>query len=144
MAARKTASEPSLTPRECEVLAGVGHRLTNAEIADQLFLSKRTVESYVSSLYAKLQLSSRHDLCVAAAHWASQPTGAPDSDRPPAEPSGSGPTAHWRLTAVHRLEQQIRVQDRQIARGRKQVERSNRRIASVHQLPPDADRSASS
>ena len=48
-----------MSAREAEVLAALGEHLTNAEIAAQLFISVRTVESHVSSLLRKLQLSDR-------------------------------------------------------------------------------------
>jgi DNA-binding NarL/FixJ family response regulator len=49
----------ALTPREREVAARVADGHTNAQIAAQLFLSERTVEKPVSSLLAKLGLSTR-------------------------------------------------------------------------------------
>jgi DNA-binding CsgD family transcriptional regulator len=52
----------ALSPREREValLAAEGH--TNQEIAERLYLSRRTVESHVASALRKLAASSRRDL----------------------------------------------------------------------------------
>ena len=51
-----------LTGREGEVLALVARHLTNAQIADALFISQRTVESHVSAMLRKLQLPDRRSL----------------------------------------------------------------------------------
>ncbi len=56
-----------VSPREAEVLEAVGDRLTNAEIATQLFISVRTVESHVSALLRKLALPDRRALAAYAA-----------------------------------------------------------------------------
>jgi DNA-binding CsgD family transcriptional regulator len=48
-----------LTPAEAAVAALVAEGLANAEIAAQLFISKRTVESHVSRIYTKLGITSR-------------------------------------------------------------------------------------
>jgi len=48
-----------LTPRELEVLRLMADGLTNQEIADTLFLSRRTVENHVLHILAKLELDSR-------------------------------------------------------------------------------------
>jgi DNA-binding CsgD family transcriptional regulator len=58
--ARLTAA--GVTAREAEVLAAVGSRLTNREIAARMFISVRTVESHVSSLLRKLALPGRAEL----------------------------------------------------------------------------------
>ena len=52
----------ALTPREAEVLALVQQHLTNAEIADRLFVSVRTVETHVSALLRKLGAPDRRAL----------------------------------------------------------------------------------
>lgn len=44
------------------MLAALGERLTNAEIASRLFISDRTVESHVSSLLRKLHAADRREL----------------------------------------------------------------------------------
>ncbi|HEY8215701.1 MAG TPA: LuxR C-terminal-related transcriptional regulator [Acidimicrobiia bacterium] len=56
-----------VTAREAEVLALVEAGRSNAEIAAQLYVSVRTVESHVSSLRAKLGVTSRRDLAAVAA-----------------------------------------------------------------------------
>jgi DNA-binding NarL/FixJ family response regulator len=57
-----------LTPREREVLHLIARGYMYKEIAARLHLSVRTVESHVSNVLRKLQLSTRHEL----ARWASQ------------------------------------------------------------------------
>jgi predicted ATPase/DNA-binding CsgD family transcriptional regulator len=56
-----------LTPREQEVLAMLCQRLTNAEMAQQLFLSRRTVEDHVDRLLGKLGVANRRQAAAAAA-----------------------------------------------------------------------------
>lgn len=56
-----------VSSREAEVLAALEEHLTNAEIADRLFISVRTVESHVSSLLRKLRVDDRRGLVAVAA-----------------------------------------------------------------------------
>lgn len=51
-----------LTPREREVCRLLALGNTNAQIADELCISKRTVESHRANLMAKLELNSRAEL----------------------------------------------------------------------------------
>lgn len=54
-----TPSPYDLTLREREVLALLCERLTDPEIAERLFISRRTVSSHVMHLFAKLGVNSR-------------------------------------------------------------------------------------
>ncbi len=56
----------NLSDREMDVLRLVGKGLSNAEIAEQLFLSEGTVRNYVSAVLAKLQVSDRTQAAVLA------------------------------------------------------------------------------
>jgi DNA-binding CsgD family transcriptional regulator/tetratricopeptide (TPR) repeat protein len=56
-----------VTSREMDVLWLVGAGLSNREIGERLFLSPRTVESHVASLFGKTQVSSRAELIALAA-----------------------------------------------------------------------------
>jgi len=57
-----------LTAREREVLQLIARGYRYKEIAARLHLSPRTVESHVSAVLRKLQLSSRHELT----RWAAE------------------------------------------------------------------------
>lgn len=56
----------SLTPREVDVLTLIARGYTYREAAGELFVSVRTIESHVSAVLRKLQLSNRREL----ARWA--------------------------------------------------------------------------
>jgi len=67
---RRSRFEPveHLTEREVELLHLVADGLTNAEIAEQLTLSARTVERHLSNIYRKLGVSGRAGRAAAVAH----------------------------------------------------------------------------
>ncbi len=48
-----------LTAREVEVLRLVAQGLTDAQVAEKLVISPRTVNTHLTSIYAKIQVSSR-------------------------------------------------------------------------------------
>ena len=66
-AAPASAELDQLTPREREVLRLIARGHTYKEVARRLVISIKTVETHVSSVLRKLQLSSRHELTK----WAS-------------------------------------------------------------------------
>ncbi|MBJ8337796.1 AAA family ATPase [Antrihabitans sp. YC3-6] len=55
------ANSAGLTTRQIEVLQLLENGLTNAELAERLFLSVKTVDHHVSAILAKLQVTKRRD-----------------------------------------------------------------------------------
>ena len=55
----------SLTERELQVARLVVDRRTNAEIADALFLSPKTVETHIRNIFRKLDVSKRVEVARA-------------------------------------------------------------------------------
>ena len=62
---RTRLAEP-LTPAERRVLELLPTHLTDAQLAEQLFVSRNTVKSHIKSVYRKLEVSSRADAVVQA------------------------------------------------------------------------------
>lgn len=80
---------PGLTPREREVLAGLGEGRTNAAIADKLGVSERTVDTHVTAVLGKLGIEAHPDVnrrVLAANIWnsgnSSAHAAADDEDGP--------------------------------------------------------------
>jgi DNA-binding CsgD family transcriptional regulator len=57
----------SLTASERRIAELAGEGLTNREIAQTLFVTARTVEGHLTSVFRKLQVSSRDELRAALA-----------------------------------------------------------------------------
>ena len=55
-----------LSERELEIIELVATGLTNSEIANQLMISKRTVDNHVSNVFAKTGVKNR----IALINWA--------------------------------------------------------------------------
>ncbi len=62
------AGVETLTQRETEIARLVSKRRTNPEIAGELFLSVKTIETHMRNIFRKLDVSSRLDVALAMEH----------------------------------------------------------------------------
>ncbi len=76
--APKTKIVEELSEREVEVLKLLARGLTNANIAERLFLSEGTVRNYVSAILAKLDVTDRTQAAILALRY-----GLVDADEGP-------------------------------------------------------------
>lgn len=60
------SSAQALTPREAEVLQLLARGMSNQAIAEALFISDRTVQAHLTSIFAKLGVASRLDAVMTA------------------------------------------------------------------------------
>ncbi|MEG1092044.1 MAG: response regulator transcription factor [Acinetobacter sp.] len=65
---RSAADQETLTQREQEILSLVAQGLSNREIAEQLCVSRYTVESHIKHIYRKLSVSKRTKAVSTARH----------------------------------------------------------------------------
>ncbi|HHW70234.1 MAG TPA: response regulator transcription factor, partial [Clostridiales bacterium] len=56
--------ETDLTPREIEVLLLIADGMNNKEIADELYISEKTVKNHVSNIFRKLDVSDRTQAAI--------------------------------------------------------------------------------
>ena len=65
-----------LSDRELDVFERVGRGVTTRQIADQLFLSPKTVETYRENIKVKLNLQNATELTQHAVKWVLEKSGA--------------------------------------------------------------------
>jgi DNA-binding NarL/FixJ family response regulator len=59
---RMTDRREQLTPQELQIALMAAEGLSNPEIGQKLFLSRRTIGSHLYRLFPKLQITSRYQL----------------------------------------------------------------------------------
>jgi DNA-binding NarL/FixJ family response regulator len=69
MAGSKFQTPASLSDREMEILELVANGFTNSEIAEQLEISKRTVDNHISNILTKTKTDNRVELLRWALQW---------------------------------------------------------------------------
>jgi two-component system NarL family response regulator len=72
---RREDTLDALTPREREVFALASRGLKNAEIADELYLSEKTIKTHLRNIYNKLDLASKAELRLFAVRMGLTPDG---------------------------------------------------------------------
>jgi DNA-binding NarL/FixJ family response regulator len=77
---RASVERPTFSHRERQVLAYVSRGLTNAQIAEQLFLSESTIKSHLSSAFAKFGVRSRREAAALFLELESVTPGLPGAE----------------------------------------------------------------
>ena len=65
--ARRPSGDFGLTRREREILGLLCQRLTDGEIAERLFLGRRTITTHVRNILGKLDVANRREAAALAA-----------------------------------------------------------------------------
>lgn len=73
---RASVARPTLSHREQQVLTLVGEGLTNAEIANRLYLAESTVKSHLASVFTKFGVHSRKEAAAVFMELALAPAGS--------------------------------------------------------------------
>lgn len=68
-AGEKTLPEGSLSDRELQVFQLIGQGRGTRQIAEELHISAKTVESYRAHIKVKMNLTNAHELTQHAVHW---------------------------------------------------------------------------
>jgi DNA-binding CsgD family transcriptional regulator len=58
-----------LSARELEVLFRIINGLRNSQIAEELSISPKTLETHIRNIYAKLEIESRSELLLDSEKW---------------------------------------------------------------------------
>jgi len=66
---KENKSQGLLSERETEVLRLVALGMSNKEVAEELFLSQRTVKAHLTSVFNKLNVASRSEAIVKGLQW---------------------------------------------------------------------------
>jgi NarL family two-component system response regulator LiaR len=66
---KETRGQGLLSEREAEVLRLVALGMSNKEVAEELFLSQRTVKAHLTSVFNKLNVASRSEAIVKGLQW---------------------------------------------------------------------------
>lgn len=73
-------AQRSLSPTEARVAQLAAGSLSNAEVAERLGLSIKTVEGHLARVYRKLGISTRAELATLGPNGPLTPRGEPESD----------------------------------------------------------------